>query len=79
MWPLESVFLHALHPQRKTITFPIHTLHNGAVVVAEHEQPRAKRIELHLGLNDRHQTIDGFSHIDGLFVQVDRTALTLGS
>ena len=79
MWPLKTIFLHALHPQREAITFPIHTLNDGAVVVAEHKQPRAERIKIHLSFDDRDKAIDSLPHIDRLFVQINRTAITLGS
>ena len=77
--PLESILFHAFHPQCKAITFPIHALHDGAVVISEDEQPGAEEIKLHLGFDNGDQTIDGFPYIHWLTVQIDCAAITLGS
>ena len=43
-------------------TSPVFALHDGARVIAEHEQFGAGGIERHLSFNNRHQAIDYFSH-----------------
>ena len=79
LWPLETGLLHALHPQGKAIAFPVNALHDRSIRVAEDEQLRAERIQVHLSLNDCHEAVDGFSHIDWLAIQVDRATLAPGS
>ena len=77
--PLKTGLLHTLHPQGKAIAFPVNALHDRSIRVAEDEQVRAERIQVLLGLNDRHEAVDGFSHVHRLAIQVDRATLVPGS
>nr|WP_231745374.1 MULTISPECIES: hypothetical protein [Microbulbifer] len=54
-----------------SVALPGDHLHQRPGPVAEDVEIGTEGIRAHLALDDRHQAVDGFPHIDRLPVQVD--------
>lgn len=76
---LEALGLQALELQAEAIALPVedHDLVTGAV--DEHEQHWVKHFHLDVQCDQRGQTVDGFTEVDGLWIEVDLLHLGVGT
>jgi predicted 2-oxoglutarate/Fe(II)-dependent dioxygenase YbiX len=69
---LETPTFQAFHPDRDTISVPIHQLNAIASIVEEHEQTTVTNIALEICFDDPKEPIEALAHVDGFRMKVDR-------
>lgn len=76
---LEALGIQALEPQAKAVALPIQNLHPIAGAVEEDEQHWVEHGDLDIQFDQSGQTVDGFSKVHGLGVEVDFFDLGIGT
>lgn len=66
----ETLRLQALEPKAEAVALPVQDLHAVAWLVEEDEKHGVEHRDLNVQLDQGCQTVDGFSEIDGLGVQI---------
>ena len=74
----ESLGLQALEPKAEAVAFPIQNLHAVSGLVEENEKHRVEHGDLDIQFDQRGQTINGFSEVHGLAVEIDFSTLASG-
>lgn len=75
----EPFGFEAFEPKAKAVALPIQYLHSITLAIQENEKHRIEHRHLDIQLDQGRETIDGFSEIDRLGVEVDSFDLGVGT
>jgi len=76
---VESLRLQALEPKTEAVALPIQNLDPVAGLVEEHEEHGVEHGDLDVQLDQRSQAINGFSKVDGFWIEIDFFDFCVGS
>ena len=67
----EAALLQPLVPEGESVAVPVEALEQVAAAVDENEEGPGKRISIHPRAHQPAQSIEGFSHVAGIAIQID--------